>query len=59
LGHLAAVSWYLHLLFACLCSIASPFKPPPPDLDAELESSILQAPQQRVQALLDRLGGTQ
>jgi transcriptional regulator with XRE-family HTH domain len=28
-------------------------------LDAELETSLLQAPQQRVQALLDELGGTQ
>ena len=27
-----------------------------PDLDAELEASLLQAPQQRVQALLDDLG---
>ncbi len=26
-------------------------------LDAELEKSLLQAPQQRVQALLDELGG--
>lgn len=26
-------------------------------LDAQLESSVLQAPQQRVQALLDELGG--
>jgi transcriptional regulator with XRE-family HTH domain len=26
-------------------------------LDAELEASVLQAPQQRVQAMLDRLGG--
>ena len=26
-------------------------------LDAELETSLLQAPQQRVQALLDELGG--
>jgi transcriptional regulator with XRE-family HTH domain len=28
-----------------------------PALDAELEASLPQAPQQRVQALLDRLGG--
>src|SRR4051812_35240186 len=28
-------------------------------LDAALETSLLQAPQQRVQALLDRLGGAQ
>jgi transcriptional regulator with XRE-family HTH domain len=28
-----------------------------PDLDAELERSLLQAPQQRVQTLLDELGG--
>ena len=28
-------------------------------LDAELEISLLQAPQQRVQALLDELGGAQ
>jgi transcriptional regulator with XRE-family HTH domain len=28
-----------------------------PLLDGELEASVLQAPQQRVQALLDRLGG--
>ena len=28
-----------------------------PELDAELERSLLQAPQQRVQALLDELGG--
>ena len=28
-------------------------------LDAELETSLLQAPQQRVQALLDELGGNQ
>jgi hypothetical protein len=34
-GRLAAVSWYLHLLFACLCSIASPFKQPPPALCAD------------------------
>lgn len=27
-----------------------------PELDAELEASLLEAPQQRVQALLDRLG---
>jgi transcriptional regulator with XRE-family HTH domain len=27
-----------------------------PELDAELEGSLLQAPQQRVQALLDQLG---
>ena len=27
-------------------------------LDAELEASLLEAPQQRVQGLLDRLGGT-
>jgi hypothetical protein len=30
-----------------------------PALDAELEASLPQAPQQRVQALLDRLGGTE
>lgn len=30
-----------------------------PILDAELEVSVLQAPQQRVQALLDELGGSQ
>lgn len=30
-----------------------------PVLDAELEQSLLQAPQQRVQALLDELGGSQ
>lgn len=29
-----------------------------PRLDAELEASLPQAPQQRVQALLDTLGGT-
>ena len=29
-----------------------------PVLDAELEESLLRAPQQRVQALLDKLGGT-
>jgi hypothetical protein len=29
-----------------------------PALDAELDTSLPQAPQQRVQALLDRLGGT-
>jgi transcriptional regulator with XRE-family HTH domain len=29
-----------------------------PTLDAELERSLLQAPQQRVQALLDELGGS-
>jgi transcriptional regulator with XRE-family HTH domain len=29
-----------------------------PVLDAELEASVLQAPQQRVQAMLDRLGGS-
>jgi hypothetical protein len=29
-----------------------------PALDAELEASLPEAPQQRVQALLDRLGGT-
>jgi transcriptional regulator with XRE-family HTH domain len=29
-----------------------------PALDAELNTSLPQAPQQRVQALLDRLGGT-
>jgi uncharacterized protein len=29
-----------------------------PELDAELEVSLPQAPQQRVQALLERLGGT-
>ncbi len=29
-----------------------------PELDAELEASLPQAPQQRVQALLDRLGGS-
>src|ERR687890_1739749 len=34
-GRLAAVSWYLHLLLACLCSIASAFKPPPPALCAD------------------------
>jgi transcriptional regulator with XRE-family HTH domain len=28
-----------------------------PALDAELDASLLQAPQQRVQALLDNLGG--
>jgi transcriptional regulator with XRE-family HTH domain len=28
-----------------------------PAVDAELEASLLEAPQQRVQALLDRLGG--
>jgi transcriptional regulator with XRE-family HTH domain len=28
-----------------------------PALDAELDASLLQAPQQRVQALLDKLGG--
>jgi transcriptional regulator with XRE-family HTH domain len=28
-----------------------------PALDAELTASVLQAPQQRVQALIDRLGG--
>jgi hypothetical protein len=28
-----------------------------PAVDAELEASLPQAPQQRVQALLDRLGG--
>ncbi len=28
-----------------------------PALDAELQASLMQAPQQRVQALLDRLGG--
>jgi transcriptional regulator with XRE-family HTH domain len=30
-----------------------------PALDAELEESLPQAPQQRVQALLDRLGGSE
>jgi transcriptional regulator with XRE-family HTH domain len=30
-----------------------------PALDAELGASLPQAPQQRVQALLDRLGGTE
>jgi transcriptional regulator with XRE-family HTH domain len=30
-----------------------------PELDAELRESVPLAPQQRVQALLDRLGGTQ
>jgi hypothetical protein len=35
LGRLAAVSCYLHLLFACLCSIASAFKQPPPALCAD------------------------
>ena len=35
LGRLAAVSWYLHLLLACLCSIASAFKQPPPALCAD------------------------
>ncbi len=30
-----------------------------PVLDAELEASLPEAPQQRVQALLDRLGGTE
>jgi transcriptional regulator with XRE-family HTH domain len=30
-----------------------------PELDAELEASLPQAPQQRVQALLDKLGGTE
>lgn len=30
-----------------------------PELDAELERSLLQAPQQRVQALLDELGHEQ
>jgi transcriptional regulator with XRE-family HTH domain len=29
-----------------------------PAVDAELDASLPQAPQQRVQALLDRLGGT-
>ena len=29
-----------------------------PKLDAELEASLLEAPQQRVQGLLGRLGGT-
>ena len=29
-----------------------------PELDAELQESVPQAPQQRVQALLDRLGGS-
>jgi transcriptional regulator with XRE-family HTH domain len=28
-----------------------------PGLDAELDASLLEAPQQRVQALLDKLGG--
>jgi hypothetical protein len=28
-----------------------------PALDAELQASLLEAPQQRIQALLDRLGG--
>jgi hypothetical protein len=35
LGRLAAVSCYLHLLLACVCSIASPFKQPPPALCAD------------------------
>jgi len=30
-----------------------------PALDAELETSLPQAPQQRVQALLDRLGSSE
>jgi hypothetical protein len=29
-----------------------------PALDAELSESVLQAPQQRVQALMERLGGS-
>lgn len=29
-----------------------------PILDAELTESVLQAPQQRVQAMIDRLGGS-
>jgi uncharacterized protein len=31
-------------------------RPSTPELDAELETSVPQAPQQRVQALLDKLG---
>ena len=43
--------------FVLKLEIAERDQNPDPALDARLETSLLQAPQQRVQALLEELGG--